>query len=154
MKSGLWLIMLGLGVGMAGAAEPRGGARAVAAEETEAAPLVAELLVSPEVGLYRGRLHQLAQERWAGAVARLPEKTPSGRVVMRVRLKRDGAVEDIVCVEGREHRELAALGKRVLKGLNGSFRPFSPEMRAQVGDMLEERVVFRYHNSRLILRGS
>jgi|GEM_PF-4072122 len=98
----------------------------------------------PEAATYRLKLRTLAAMRWQRYRLQIPQGTPSGRVVMKVRLKRDGAVEDIECVQGREHREVAAAAKKLLKELNGQFKPFSASLREKAGDMLVDQVAFTH----------
>jgi hypothetical protein len=99
-------------------------------------------LMSPVVGAHLRQFCDEMARAWPGFAQRIPAGTPPGRVVMKVRLKRDGAVEDIECVEGREHAALAAAAKACLKNLNGKIKPFSQELRALVGSVIEEHVVF------------
>jgi hypothetical protein len=99
-------------------------------------------LMSPVVGAHLRQFCDEMVRAWPGFAQRIPAGTPPGRVVMKVRLKRDGAVEDIECVEGREHAALAAAAKACLKSLNGKIKPFSQELRALVGSVIEEHVVF------------
>lgn len=111
-------------------------------------------ILSPQQAAYHSRLLQLTGQRWGLYASRLPANTPTGRVVMRVRIKRDGAVEDIVCLQGRENKALAAAAKKMLKDLNGSFDPFPPELRAQVGDWIEEKLTFHHYNPTRLNSGS
>jgi hypothetical protein len=99
-------------------------------------------LMSPVVGARLMQFRSQMVQEWPRHAQAIPTGTAPGRVVMKVRLKRDGGVEDIECVEGREHAALAAAAKACLKSLNGKMKPFSRELRAIVGSVMEERVVF------------
>jgi hypothetical protein len=101
-------------------------------------------LLSPLVSQYRLNLRSLVRKRWPSYAKAIPAGTAPAQILMRARVKRDGAVEDIECIEGREHKAVVAAAKKLLKELNGELKPFSPEMRQIVGSVMVEDIDFSH----------
>jgi outer membrane biosynthesis protein TonB len=96
--------------------------------------------LSPILMLYRAQLYQKIRIQWPSYRPRSGNSIQPAQVKMLAYIKRDGAVEDIECIKGSEHKELAEAAKRMLKSLNGKLPPFSAEMRTVAGDYFKETI--------------
>lgn len=95
----------------------------------------------PLTMLYRAQFYRvLARQRTRLYPGGLPSDAGPARVRMRALIKRDGMVEDITCIEGKENRAMADAAKRLLRSINGQLPPFSPQLRQVVGDYYVEIV--------------